>query len=268
MPPASRAPTVPGPVSTLRAKPAAGAAAQGMYLQTVRLNNFRSCYETAVELRPVLTLLVGENNSGKSNVIEALRLATVPLNLRRTRYFEADDLSHGRESEASEIRLELSGLTTAQQAQYLTALDLKTRHALYTARFRHDESASRRSQVGFLAGPDAGPDQEPEKREQIRHVYLAPLRDAQRELDSASGSRLAFIIEQLTEPTERDDFLVKTNATLSELGKHEMVKNTTRGIQGHVGALTRPVRNQTVAIGFGCSSSEGISGQQLCQMTG
>jgi putative ATP-dependent endonuclease of the OLD family len=67
-----------------------------MYLRTLRLSNFRSCYDTAVELRPSLTLLVGENNSGKSNVIEALRLATPQLNLRRTRFFELDDISHGR----------------------------------------------------------------------------------------------------------------------------------------------------------------------------
>ena len=67
-------------------------------------------------------------------------------------------------------------------------------------RFRPDEDVPKRSQLSFHAGKDAGPDPEPEKREQIRHVYLAPLRDAQRELDSANGSRLAFIIEQLTDP--------------------------------------------------------------------
>ncbi len=52
----------------------------GMYLQSLQLSNFRSCYDTTVEFQPTLTLLVGENNSGKSNVIEALRLATAPLN--------------------------------------------------------------------------------------------------------------------------------------------------------------------------------------------
>ena len=212
-----------------------------MYLSTLRLVNFRSCYDTTIELQPTLTLLVGENNSGKSNVIEALRLATAPLNLRRTRYFEADDLSHGREAGAIEIGLELAGLTTIQQAQYLTALDLATRHALYAARFRPDEPTPERQQVTFLAGPDAGPDPEAEKREQIRHVYLAPLRDAQRELDSASGSRLAFIIEQLTQPAERDDFLAQANASLGKLGQHGMLKEHD---QGHSGACRRRSRTR------------------------
>jgi hypothetical protein len=43
--------------------------------------------------------------------------------------------------------------------------------------------------------PALAPEAEPEKREQIAHVYLEPLRDAQRELDSADGARLARIVE-------------------------------------------------------------------------
>ena len=250
MPHPSQASTDPGLNPASGAHVSDGASPPGMYLSTLRLVNFRSCYDATIALRPTLTLLVGENNSGKSNVIEALRLATAPLSLRRTRYFEADDLSHGREAGTIEIGLELADLTTIQQAQYLTALDLATRHAIYAARFTPGEPTSKRQQATFLAGPDAGPDPEAEKREQIRHVYLAPLRDAQRELDSASGSRLAFIIEQLTEPAERDDFLAQANASLGKLGQHGMLKETTKGIQGHVGPLTQPVRNQTVGLGF------------------
>jgi predicted ATPase len=36
-----------------------------------------------MSLRPELTVLVGENNGGKSNVIDAMRLLTLPLNGRR-----------------------------------------------------------------------------------------------------------------------------------------------------------------------------------------
>jgi putative ATP-dependent endonuclease of OLD family len=221
-----------------------------MYLRTLRLSNFRSCYGTVVMFQPTLTLLVGENNSGKSNVIDALRLATTPLNLRRTRFFEADDLSHGREDSAIELGLELDGLTTIQQAQYITALDLDTKRALYAARFRPDETIPKRSQLSFRAGKDAGPDPESEKREQIRHVYLAPLRDAQRELDSANGSRLAFIIEQLTEPNDRNDFLAAANKTFDDLADHPVLTDTRDEIQTHVKALTEPVRGQNVKLDF------------------
>lgn len=222
----------------------------GMYLQSLTLSNFRSCYYTTVTLQPTLTLLVGENNSGKSNVIEALRLATAPLNLRRTRYFEADDRSRGRDGEAVELGLELDGLTEIQQSQYLTALDITTGRVLYKTRFRPDADVPRRSQLSFHAGKDAGADAEPEKREQIRHVYLAPLRDAQRELDSANGSRLALIIEQLTDPADREKFLAIANESLGTLAGHDVVTKTAGGIQDHVTALTEPVRGQDVKLGF------------------
>lgn len=226
------------------------AAPSGMFLKTLHLSNFRSCYDTCVSFRPTLTLLVGENNSGKSNVIEALRLATTPLSLRRVRYFEPDDLSHGREERAIELGLTLDGLTTIQQAQYITALDLDSKQAFYTARFRPDETVPKRSQLSFRAGRDAGPDQEPEKRQQIRHVYLAPLRDAQRELDSANSGRLAFIIKQLTDPQARDSFLADANNALGELGGHDVVTTTAGSIQQHVSALTDPVRSQNVKLDF------------------
>ena len=221
----------------------------GMYLQSLQLSNFRSCYDTTVEFQPTLTLLVGENNSGKSNVIEALRLATAPLNLRRTRFFEPEDRSHGR-SDPVELDLVLDGLTGIQQAQYITALDVTSGQARYKVRFRPDEDVPKRSQLSFHAGKDAGPDPESEKREQIRHVYLAPLRDAQRELDSANGSRLAIIIEQLTDRKLRDEFLQLANEKSQELAEHPVVTTTRDRIQEHVTDLTEPVRGQDVKLGF------------------
>jgi len=220
-----------------------------MYLQSLKLSNFRSCYDTTVEFQPTLTLLVGENNSGKSNVIEALRLATAPLNLRRTRFFEPEDRSHGR-SGPVELDFVLDDLTDIQQAQYITALDIKSGQARYKARFRPDEDVPKRSQLSFHAGKDAGSDPEAEKREQIRHVYLAPLRDAQRELDSANGSRLATIIEQLTDGKLRKEFLRLANEKSRDLARHPVVTTTRDRIQEHVTDLTEPVRGQDVKLGF------------------
>ena len=221
----------------------------GMYLQSLKLSNFRSCYDTTAEFRPTLTLLVGENNSGKTNIIEALRLATAPLNLRRSRFFESEDRSHGR-NEPVELDLVLDGLTDIQEAQYIPALDIKSGQVRYKVRFRPDETVSKRSQLSFHAGKDAGPDPEPEKREHIRHVYLAPLRDAQRELDSANGSRLALIIEQLTDQEQQEDFLKQAKKTSRDLGKHPVVTTTRDRIQEHVTDLTEPVRGQDVLLGF------------------
>lgn len=45
-------------------------------LKTLRLRNFRAFADHTVPLKK-LTLLVGENNAGKSTVVEALRLIAI-----------------------------------------------------------------------------------------------------------------------------------------------------------------------------------------------
>jgi putative ATP-dependent endonuclease of the OLD family len=54
-----------------------------MYLEKLAIKNFRSFDEGEVLLSRDLTIFVGENNGGKSNAIDAIRLTTTPLSGRR-----------------------------------------------------------------------------------------------------------------------------------------------------------------------------------------
>jgi putative ATP-dependent endonuclease of OLD family len=222
---------------------------QTMYLSQFRIENFRSCLNVEVLLQPTLTLLVGENNSGKSNVIDALRLTTLPLSGRRSRYFERDDLSRNQAGPIALIA-RYAGLSNFQRAHYIGALDLTSGTASYVTRFHPQDDAHPRGRVEQLAGTSAGLDSEPEKREQINHVYLAPLRDAQRELDSASGGRLAHIMQYLVGKEQGDEFVKKAQAGLDELSKHSAVTTTSERIQAHVTGLTDAVRAQNVGMAF------------------
>jgi putative ATP-dependent endonuclease of OLD family len=66
-----------------------------MFLDTLRLNNFRSFEDEQICFGKDLTILVGENNGGKSNSIDALRLITTPLSGRREIYCESSDNRFG-----------------------------------------------------------------------------------------------------------------------------------------------------------------------------
>ncbi|GIJ06378.1 ATP-dependent nuclease [Spirilliplanes yamanashiensis] len=220
-----------------------------MYLASLRLNNFRSCRNVEVKIQPGLTLLVGDNNSGKSNIVDAMRLLTAPLSGRRVRYLEIDDVSTGANGPI-EIEGVFDGLTRFQLGQYIGALDIGTNKAHYMTRFRPDVDAPRRSRVENLAGRAAGSDAEPEKRDQIRHVYLAPLRDAKRELDSATGNRMALIIKYLTSEADRTDFLDRAIDGLRKLEEHDVITGTQKRLQEHVSDLTDPVRAQVIGLSF------------------
>lgn len=221
-----------------------------MYLRKLDLKNFRSCLATSVVLQEDLTVLVGENNSGKSNVIDALRLVTTPSG-RRSRYFEIEDLTRG--SSDSEIRLvaRYGNLTGAQQGIFSASLDTKMKESvLGTEVDLESGKGGRLPRPSPIAGPANGPDAEPSLRERIRHVYLAPLRDAKRELDSPEGGRLLSILQLLLSKDEQDSLLEDTNEKLKSLESDSRITGPVSKLSGHVENLTRPVRAHEVSAKF------------------
>ena len=116
---------------TVPSSEATNAPGDGMVLSSITIRNFRSCYETTIPFRRDVTVLVGENNSGKTNVIDALRLVLAPLGARRTRYFEVTDLSFGREGESVEMIATFDSLTAIQRGHYIAALNVAAMTAIY-----------------------------------------------------------------------------------------------------------------------------------------
>lgn len=45
-----------------------------MYLKTFRIKNFRGIRETKLNFSPGINILIGENNAGKTSVLDALRI--------------------------------------------------------------------------------------------------------------------------------------------------------------------------------------------------
>src|SRR6266404_4513946 len=97
-----------------------------MRLARINATGFRNLDGT-IELPEPLTLVVGENNTGKSNLIDALRLLTYPYGgARFSRWIMSDDFAHdGRGNpltDTFEIEALYLGLTTEQQGRFVTCL--------------------------------------------------------------------------------------------------------------------------------------------------
>lgn len=153
--------------------------------------NFRSCVDTTVHLEKDLTILVGENNGGKTSVLDALRLLTTPSDGRRTRYPEVRDVH--RDTPDASVRLEarFEGLSPTQKGWFLTALTAPTESAaLLGYEWTPPAPGTRRMRPTLTVGPRRSPDPEPETRDSIRHVHLPALRDATRDLASSAPGRI------------------------------------------------------------------------------
>ncbi|MFE2729256.1 ATP-dependent endonuclease [Kitasatospora sp. NPDC059327] len=190
-----------------------------MYLARVQAENFRIFGGPATDsdpgsaldltLRPGLSVLVGENDSGKSAVIDAIRLC-LTSNADFTRV-TADDLHYGPGGRADYLQISCTfeGLDESELGsfgEFLTSLPGEASRLTVTLRAEpFDPDAPHRLSVRVRAGDTA---LDGEVRERLRATYLRPLRDAEGEMRAGRNSRLSQILTQYPGMQEQrtDDF--------------------------------------------------------------
>ncbi|RQR59320.1 ATP-dependent endonuclease [Burkholderia sp. Bp9125] len=216
-----------------------------MYLDTLTLSNFRSFEHTEIPLCKDLSILVGENNGGKSNAIDAIRLLTTPLSGRREVYCETTDLRSGSLDRKFELVGCFAGLSPAQKGRLISAAaDPAISKCVFG--LRYDESAGRYPARPVLWGglqqgtPEAG------SHEMIRHVYLPPLRDAKRALASGNPTRIYALLNHFLDGGD-PEVLAKS---LRRSADASILEKVGGAVDLGLGALTSGVRRQSASLGF------------------
>lgn len=230
-----------------------------VYLARLQLDGFRSFDEAVIHLREGVSVLLGENNGGKSNVMGAVRLVTAPLDGKRDLYFNADDLHRGGTRNRVTITATYKGNGLSA---YHDAYDHESKSATYCLTYNPPPTGRQRGTTSWRAGLAAtnDPDPEPETRRRIRHLYLPPLRDAQRELASRYGSRVQGVIERLLrEPADRDAFLTTMGKTFEDISEVAPLPAAIKAVQEPLSELTSGAREQAAALGFGEASVASIA---------
>jgi putative ATP-dependent endonuclease of the OLD family len=92
-----------------------------MYLKRIRARNFRAFGDGTkapeLEVNPGLNILVGENDIGKTSIIDAIRQVLLTTSYENIRLFEQDFHIHGlQRSQAPSIEATLCELSKDQQA--------------------------------------------------------------------------------------------------------------------------------------------------------
>ncbi len=216
-----------------------------MHLTSLDLENFRSFSQERVVLESRLTVLVGENNGGKSNIIDAIRLISTPLGGRRELYCEQTDIRFDSSARAFEIIATFAGLSPPQQGRLLSAT---TDDTLTEARFglAYDATGGQ-SYVRptlwagrFKSPPELG------AHEMIRHVYLPPLRDAKRALASGNPTRIYALLSHFLGGRDPDEVA----QALSRASAHPILADVDKAVAAGLDVLTAGVRPQSAALGF------------------
>lgn len=223
-----------------------------MYLKRICARNFRAfgdgvtAPELNWELNPGLNILVGENDAGKTCIVDAIRQVLLTTSYETIRLFEEDFHIHGSQRATSLwIEVTLCDLSKDQQATVIEWLTLENDGTCSLVVHLHAKfiaaQASKRARVDIVvrAGRNgAGPEIGYAVRELIRATYLRPLRNAEAELRPGRQSRLSQILAAHNDITgqEINDFLKDSPGTVPQnlvglmafaqhhLGEHKVIK--------------------------------------------
>ncbi|ULR54650.1 ATP-dependent nuclease [Streptomyces deccanensis] len=243
-----------------------------MYLERLHLRGFRSAADTTVSFQPGVTVLVGENNAGKSNVMDAIRLLTLPLDVKGGGlYPDRDDLhrdscakdEHGEHCRTTiELSARYRSTVEGDLDRFSQAFDQDGQSAGYHLTITPPPTGFRRATLSWQAGDGATTDHDPEPkaREGIRHLYLPPLRDAQRELASSSGGRIQLVIERLLQDNAvRETFLQDVGKQFEAVEAIQPLPDAVKAVRKRLTRLTEGAHAQTADLGFADASISSIA---------
>lgn len=181
-----------------------------MHLAQLTIENFRIFGSRAdkkhLELRVTkgLTVLVGENDSGKTAIVDALRLVLGTTSQDFLRVNE-DDFHKAGVNTAPDFSIycRFENLTEDEAARFLEWLSFEDKQPALELTLRAFR-VSRKNRSGVdisvievtnRSGPDGqGKPLEGDVRSFLRLTYLKPLRDAESEMSAGKGSRLSQLL--------------------------------------------------------------------------
>ena len=181
-----------------------------MYISELKIKNFRSFSdeETIIEFNPGLNVLVGENDSGKSAILDAIRLVLGTTDLSWIGVEEKDFFNEDISREIL-IVLKFSDLTEIEKAIFLEFLTHEEDNTCLYLHWscRYVSVAGVMRPISKFATGKIGTGQRlsPEVRELLRVTYLKALRDAYGDLRAKRHSRLSQILQNVPEITSGEE---------------------------------------------------------------
>lgn len=252
-----------------------------MHLSELSISNFR-CFGERPEVigfNPGLTAIVGENDAGKSAIIDAIRYALGTSDLEWIRVQEADFYNASTSSPIN-IKCKFESLTKDDESAFLEYLTYEDQpdgtkksalHVNWSARQHEAGGSSARCYVKteIRSGKESdGPSLDQEVRELLRATYLQPLRDADAAMSSGRGSRLSKILQNIDSvKTGKEDYSdgddIKTLsisgiASLADdlLRQHSGIKTATKSIDAGL-AKKLSINQENLKSHIDVSGSEG-----------
>lgn len=234
-----------------------------MYLAQLSITNFRKLKEVQIQFQPGLNIIVGANNVGKTAVVDALRALLAGHDEPPPR-LDTDDLHRPKEGvPAGDITFHylFRNLTPDDEADFLAALkpdDNGNLEAHVYVRYSGAD-ASGRLRIKRWCGEHEDVGLTSDMLENLRGVYLQPLRDAAQSLRPGRASQLSRLLQMLADDAGRDGI----NQALSDLDQnlraHAPIVNTQNAITTRHASMLGEQLAQALEVGLSASDFQRLS---------
>lgn len=201
-----------------------------MYLSNIKLWNFRKFGTTGeidlekphldLNLNKGLNVIIGENDSGKTAIIDAIKLI---LKTHSYDYIRVDDNDFFQDANRFRIELTFDNLIPEEAKNFTEWLGWHDTDADPKPFLKLNYDVKRQADKILPADVKAGVDEDgyslpAEAKEYLKATYLKPLRDAENELVAKRNSRLSQILlgDEAFKGKEKDNDLVKIFSGLKQ----------------------------------------------------
>jgi len=178
----------------------------GIYIENVKVSNFRSLKNISVDLQPDINILLGANNVGKSAIIDAVRLALQVGTYKRTLHVNVNDFNDQEKEVEIDLRFhcpeDITGLPDFRvfdKETNQTYLEIHVRYSIYL--YGNEKRVKQR----FWGGRNEHRTPEEDVMSIFGFEYLSALRDASLMLKPSKNSKIAELLLNIRpSSTERD----------------------------------------------------------------
>ena len=201
-----------------------------MYLSNIKLWNFRKFGAIGeidlarphldLNLTKGLNVIIGENDSGKTAIIDAIKLV---LKTHSYEYIRVDERDFYKEASRFRIELTFDGLIPEEAKNFTEWLGWDGERGKERPILKLNYDVKRQADKIIPIDVKGGVDEDgylltAEAKEYLKATYLKPLRDAENELIAKRNSRLSQILlgDEAFKGKEKDNDLVKIFSGLKE----------------------------------------------------
>jgi putative ATP-dependent endonuclease of OLD family len=226
-----------------------------MHLSKMELKNFRGASNLTVVFHSGVNILIGENRTCKTAILDALRLCLGFSLERREIFIQLEDFytaPDGSQSEEIAFDLVFEGVTPEQQGLFVELLAIdQNQKAVVELHVRYTRNADR-IRRRIWGGAHEGQDIPSIVLELLYFTYLGALRDATRDLAPSRSNRLSqLFLKLVSDPQKRDALANEVNSQVAGVKSwSELIDSGVAKIQNHLSQIVLSGDDSRVSVGF------------------